>query len=279
MGRLDGKVAVITGGSSGIGRATALALAAEGAALAISGRNASALEEVAGKLKGAGGRVLAKQVDVRKERDIIDLIDSAAKELGRVDIMVNNAGVSYPAPITEGNAEEWREMLETNILALLIGCREAVRVMKNNTPPGGDIVNISSNATRHDIGKTNQVYAATKHAVNAIGDGLRAEVHGSGIRVTTILPAMTLTNFARNWSQEVLDGAARFIGMDPEKEGVRRGQYLPQEGVDRTLREHPGLLLSPDDLANAVLYAETQPPSVHIDEVLVRPSIGVNIGG
>ncbi len=279
MGKLDGKVAVITGGSSGIGRATALALASEGAAVAISGRNASALEEVAGKIKGSGARVLAKQVDVRKERDIIDLIDSAAKEFGRVDIMVNNAGVSYPAPITEGNAEEWREMLETNILALLIGCREAVRAMKANVPPGGDIVNISSNATRHDIGKSNNVYAATKHAVNAIGDGLRAEVHGLGIRVTTVLPAMTLTNFARNWSQEVLDGAARFIGMDPEKEGVRRGQYLPQEGVDRTLREHPGLLLSPDDLANAVLYAVTQPPSVHIDEVLVRPSIGVNIGG
>jgi NADP-dependent 3-hydroxy acid dehydrogenase YdfG len=279
MGKLDGKVAVITGGSSGIGRATALALAGEGAAVAISGRNASALEEVAGKIKGSGARVLAKQVDVRKERDIIDLVDGAVKEFGHVDIMVNNAGVSYPAPITEGNAEEWREMLETNILALLIGCREAVRVMKQNSPAGGDIVNISSNATKHDIGKTNQVYAATKHAVNAIGDGLRAEVHGTGIRVTTILPAMTLTNFARNWSQEVLDGAARFVGMDPEKEGVRRGQYLPQEGVDRTLKEHPGLLLSPDDLANAVLYAVMQPASVHIDEVLVRPSIGVNLGG
>jgi NADP-dependent 3-hydroxy acid dehydrogenase YdfG len=278
MGLLEGKVAVITGGSSGIGRSTALALGREGAAVAIGGRNASALEEVAGKIKGAGGRVLAKQIDVRKERDIKELIDSAAKEFGRVDIMVNNAGVSYPAPITEGDAEQWREMLETNILALLIGCREAVRVMKENVPPRGHIINISSNATRHDMGKTNQVYAATKHAVNAIGDGLRAEVHDLGIRVTTILPAMTLTNFARNWSQEVLDTAARFVGMDPAKEGVRQGQYLPQEGIDRTLREHPGLLLSPDDLANAVLYAVTQPPSVHIDEVLVRPSIGVNLG-
>src|ERR1700694_3386247 len=191
MGRLDGKAAVITGGSSGIGRATALLLASEGASIAISGRNASALEEVAGKIKGGGARVLAKQVDVRKERDIIDLIDAAAKEFGHIDIMVNNAGVSYPAPITEGSTEEWREMLETNILALLIGCREAVRVIKSNAPPGGEIVNISSNATKHDVGKSNNVYAATKHAVNAIGDGLRAEVHGTGIRVTTILPAMT----------------------------------------------------------------------------------------
>lgn len=278
MGKLDGKVAVITGGSSGIGRSTALTLAAEGAAVAISGRNASALEEVAGKVKGSGARVLAKQVDVRKEQDIIDLVDGAAKEFGRIDIMVNNAGVSYGTPITEGDVEEWREMLETNILALLVGSREAVRVMKQNSPVGGDIVNISSNATKHDLGNTNNVYAATKHAVNAIGDGLRAELKGTGIRVTTILPAMTLTNFARNWPQETLDTAARFVGMDPAKEGVRRGQYLPQEGMDRTLREHPGLLLSPDDLANAVLYAVTAPPSVHIDEVLVRPSIGVNFG-
>lgn len=279
MGKLDGKVAVITGSSSGIGRAIALALAGEGTAVAISGRSASGLEEVTGKIKGLGTRVLAMQVDVRKERDIIDLIDGAAKEFGRVDIMVNNAGISYPAPITEGNAEEWREMLEINILALLIGCREAVRAMKANLPSGGDIINISSDTTKHDIGKSNNVYAATKHAVNAIGDGLRAEVRGTGIRVTTVIPGGTLTNFARNWSQDVMAAAARFVGMDPEKEGVQRGQYLPQAGVDRALEEHPGLLLSPADLANAVLYAVLQPPSVHIDEVLVRPSIGVNIGG
>jgi NADP-dependent 3-hydroxy acid dehydrogenase YdfG len=278
MGKLDGKIAVVTGASSGIGRATAIALAGEGSAVVISGRNASALEEVAGKVKGPGGRVLAKQVDLRKERDIIDLVDAAVREFGRLDIMVNNAGVSYQDPITQGNTEEWREMLETNVLAMLIGSREAVRVMKQNEPPRGDIVNISSNVTRHDIGKTNNVYAATKYAVNALSEGLRAEVRELGIRVATILPSVTLTNFARNWSQEVLDTAARFVGLDPEKEGVRRGQYLPQEGVDRTLREHPGLLLSPDDLANAVLYAVTQPPHVHIDEVLVRPSIGVNLG-
>jgi NADP-dependent 3-hydroxy acid dehydrogenase YdfG len=278
MGRLDGKVVVITGGSSGIGRATALALAAEGAAVAIGGRNASALEEVAGAIAATGGRSLTQAMDVRDEAQMVDLIDSAVQQFGRLDIMVNNAGVSYPSGITDGKVDEWREMLETNVLALLVGCREAVRAMKRNEPPRGHIINVSSNATRHDIGKTNQVYAATKHAVNAIGDGLRSEVHELGIRVTTLLPAMTLTNFARNWPQPVLDAAARFVGLDPEKEGVRQGEYLPQEGMDRTLREHPGLLLSPDDLANAVLYAVTAPPSVHIDEVLVRPSIGVNLG-
>ena len=278
MGRLEGKIAVITGGSSGIGRATALALASEGASVAIGGRNASALEEVAGAIAAKGGRSLTQAMDVRDEAQLIDLIDSAVQQFGRLDIMVNNAGVSYPTAITDGNVDEWREMLETNILALLVGCREAVRVMKGNEPPRGHIINVSSNATRHDIGKSNQVYAATKHAVNAIGDGLRAEVHEMGIRVTTLLPAMTLTNFARNWPQPVLDAAARFVGMDPEKEGVRQGEYLPQEGIDRTLREHPGLLLSPEDLANAIVYAATQPPSVHTGEVLVRPLIVVNLG-
>jgi NADP-dependent 3-hydroxy acid dehydrogenase YdfG len=230
MGRLEGKIAVITGGSSGIGRATALALASEGAAVAIGGRNASALEEVAGAVAAKGGRSLTQAMDVRNEAQVIDLIDSAVQQFGRLDIMVNNAGVSYPSAITDGKVDEWREMLETNILALLVGCREAVRAMKQNEAPRGHIINVSSNATRHDIGKSNQVYAATKHAVNAIGDGLRAEVHELGIRVTTLLPAMTLTNFARNWPQPVLDAAARFVGMDPEKEGVRR---LPAAGGHR----------------------------------------------
>ena len=276
MGKLDSKVAVITGGSSGIGRATALALAAEGAAVAIGGRKASALEEVAGKIKAQGGRVLAKQVDVRKEQDIIDLIDSAVKELGRIDIMVNNAGISYPGTIGDGKTEEWREVLETNVLALLIGCREAVRVMKPGG--GGHIVNISSVAARN-TGPSGQVYSATKHAVNAISEGLRQEVQSLGICVTTVMPGGTLTNFARNFPQEALENAARALGVDPEAEGVRRGEYLPQEGMERVLREHAGVLLSPDDLANAVVYAVTQPASVHVNEVLVRPSRGLDLGG
>jgi NADP-dependent 3-hydroxy acid dehydrogenase YdfG len=277
MGRLDGKVAVVTGASSGIGRSTAMALAAEGCAVALCGRKQDALDGVVQAITSSGGKAFGKAIDVAKERDFAALIDGAVAQYGRLDILVNNAGVSYPASITQGHVEEWREMLETNILALLIGCREAVRVMQANEPPRGHIVNVSSNATRHDIGASNQVYAATKHAVNAIGEGLRAEVNDQGIRVTTVMPGMTLTNFARNWPQPTLDAAARFVGLDPEKEGVRRGEYLPQEGMDRVLREHPGILLSPDDLANAIVFAVTQPPGVLVDEVLVRPAQGINL--
>ena len=169
-------------------------------------------------------------------------------------------------------------MLETNVLALLIGCREATRAMKANDPSGGHIVNISSNAAR-STGPAGQVYSATKHAVNAISDGLRQEVHDAGIRVTVVMPGGTLTNFGRTMPQEVLNNAARALGLDPEAENIRRGEYLPQEGVERVLREHPGAFLASEDIAKAVLYAVTEPPSVHIDEVLVRPSTGLNLGG
>ncbi len=277
MGTLDGKVALITGGNSGIGRATALALAAEGAAVAISGRKRSSLDDTAAAIQEHGGQALARQVDVRDEAQQVGFVDAALKEFGRVDIFVNNAGLSYQSNIADGSVAEWREMLETNVLGLLIGCREAVRAMKQNEAPRGSIVNISSVAARA-TGPSGQVYSATKHAVNAITDGLRQEVHDLGIRVIVVMPGGTLTNIARNLPQEFLDNAARMLGVDPEAEGVRHGEYLPQEGIERVLRNHPGVMLSADDIARAVAYAVCQPPSVHVDEVLVRPSVGLNVG-
>jgi len=276
MGTLDGKVAVVTGASSGIGRSTALALAAEGCAVALCGRKRDALDGVVQAITSSGGKALARVIDVRNDKEVAGLIDDAVREYGRLDIFVNNAGLSYPGNISDGNTEEWREMLETNILALLIGCREAVRAMRSNG--GGHIVNVSSVAAT-TTGPTGQVYSATKHAVNAISDGLRQEVQGLGICVTTVMPGGTLTNFARNFSQETLENAARALGVDPEAEGVRRGEYLPQAGVDRILREHPGVLLSPDDIARAVVYAVSQPQGVHVNEVLVRPARGLDLSG
>lgn len=276
MGKLDGKVAVITGGSSGIGRATALALAGEGASVAVCGRKQTAVDGVVQEITSSGGKAFGRVIDVRDDKQVAGLIDGAVKEYGRLDIFVNNAGVSYPSNIADGKTEEWREILETNVLALLIGCREAVRAMKANG--GGHIVNISSVAARA-TGPSGQVYSATKHAVNAISEGLRQEVQSQGICVTTVMPGGTLTNFARNFPQEVLENAARALGVDPEREGVRQGEYLPQEGIERVLREHPGVLLGARDIAAAVLYAVTQPDGVHVNEVLVRPSRGLDLGG
>ncbi len=276
MGRLDGKTAVITGASSGIGRAVALAMAEEGADVAIGGRDPDALGEVEGLLRGCGGRTLARPLDVRDERQVAALVDAAVGEFGRLDVMVNNAGLSFPGNIETGKVDEWRQMLDTNVLGLLIGCREAVRAMKSNG--GGTIVNVSSVAARH-TGPEGQVYSATKHAVNAISDGLRQEVRGAGIRVTVVMPGGTLTSFGRYLPQELLSSVARGLGVDPEQEGVRHGEHLPPAGIDRVLREHPGIMLSAEDIARAVVFAATQPPSVHVDEIMVQPSVGLTLGG
>ena len=276
MGMLDGKAALITGASSGIGRAAALRLAAEGASVAVAGRKQDALDETKAEIASKGGRAMVRRIDVRDEAQMRSFVDDAVAEFGRLDVLVNNAGVSYPGNIETGQVDHWREMLETNVLALLIGCREAVRVMKPNG--GGTIVNVSSVAAKA-TGPANQVYSATKHAVNAISDGLRQEVHDAGIRVAVVMPGGTLTNFGRTMPQEVLDAAARALGVDPEAEGVRHGEYLPREGVERILRERPGVFLSPDDIAEAILYAASAPPSVHVDEIVVRPSVGMSLGG
>ena len=169
-------------------------------------------------------------------------------------------------------------MLETNVLGLLIGCREAVRAMKQNEPPRGTIVNISSVAAKA-TGPSGQVYSGTKFAVNAITDGLRQEVHDLGIRVVVVMPGGTLTNIARNLPQEVLDNAARALGVDPEAEGVRHGHYLPQEGIDRVLANHPGALLSADDIARAVAYAVTQPRARPRRRGARAPERGIERGG
>jgi len=278
MGKLDGKAAVITGASSGVGRATARALAAEGASVVLGGRQRAALDEAAADITSKGGRARAMAVDVRNEKQVAGLVDLALQEFGRLDIMVNNAGISYPGSIVDGQVEHWREMLETNILAVVVGCREAVRAMRRSGD-GGHIVNVSSVAGR-ETGPSGQVYSATKHAVNAISEGLRQEVAADRIRVTTIMPGGILTNFGRHFPQELLEQAARALGVeDPAAAGVRSGQYLPQEAVDRLLVERPGVFLSPADVASAVVYAVTQPDSVHVNEVLLRPSIGLNLGG
>lgn len=140
---LSGKTAIVTGASSGIGRAIAETLGGAGAHVYLAGRTASAMEASKGRIEGAGGKATPVVVDVRQPANIKALVDRAAAETGRLDIMVNNAGVSHPAPIVGGDPEQWREMLEVNILALLTGCQAAVLAMRK-TGTAGHVVNISS---------------------------------------------------------------------------------------------------------------------------------------
>jgi NADP-dependent 3-hydroxy acid dehydrogenase YdfG len=270
MGLLEGKVAVVTGASSGIGRASALQLAAEGAAVVAVGRNQQALDELSAEIQLADGRAMVRALDVRDDKAMARLMDDAVTEFGRVDIMLNNAGVSHRGGISGGDVEKWREIIETNLLATLIGCREAIRVMLPNA--SGHIVNMSSGTTRF-LRPSGQVYTATKHAMNYITEALREELIETGIRVTVVIPGLTLTNIGRNQPQRMLEDTARSLGVDPGEAGIKAGEYYAQH-LERVYDEQPGVYLAPEDVARAVVYAVTQPPHVQIEEVVVRPTLG-----
>ena len=273
MGTLDGKVAVITGASSGIGRATALALAAEGADVAIVGRNQSALDKVTIQLRTTGRRAISSVVDVRDEAQVASFLDRVVSDLGRVDIVVNNAGVSYPGGIVDGKVDTWREILDTNLLALLICCREAVRVMRPNGH--GHIVNMSSGTTKF-LRPTGSVYTGAKQAMNYISDALREEVRDLGIQVSCIVPGLTLTNIGRNAPPEVLEARFRAAGADPSN--AHPGEYFAEQ-LEPILEQQPGIYLASEDVARAVVYAVTQPYHVEVENVVIRPRLGLTIEG
>jgi NADP-dependent 3-hydroxy acid dehydrogenase YdfG len=273
MGALEGRVAIVTGGSSGIGRATALALAGEDADLAVIGRNADAIDEVAGRIHAMGRRAIPGIVDVRDEAQVAAVFDRVVGELGRVDIVVNNAGVSYPGGIVDGKVEAWRDILDTNLLALLICCREAVRVMRPNGR--GHIVNMSSGTTKF-LRPMGSVYTGAKHAMNYISDALREEVRDLGIQVSCIVPGLTLTNIGRNAAPEVLQARFRAAGADPAN--ARPGEYFADQ-LEPILEDQPGVYLASEDVARAVVYAVTQPYHVEVENIVVRPRLGLTIEG
>jgi NADP-dependent 3-hydroxy acid dehydrogenase YdfG len=261
---LTSKTAVVTGASSGIGRAIAEKLGTAGAHVYLAGRTIAAMEDSKKRIEAAGGRGTSVVADVRDIAQVQSLINRAADDTGRLDIMVNNAGVSHPSPIIEADPSEWREMFETNVLALLAGCQAAVRAIRK-TGAQGHIVNISSVAAlRPDSG----VYGSTKHAVNCISRTLRNELESDSIRVVTIMPGAIATNFARNFDPAVIAPFVRVSGVDVE---LKRGERLPDEVFEKMPDAMRQTLGSPDDVANAVLFAVTQPIDVNVAEIVVRP--------
>ena len=193
------------------------------------------------------------------------LVEQAVRETGRLDVMVNNAGVSYPTPIIDGDPEEWRTMLETNVLALLVGSQAAVQAMRA-CKAEGHIVNISSIAAqRPDSG----VYGSTKHAVNCISATLRRELEEDSIRVVNVMPGAIATNFARNFDPKFVAGIAKAAGSDLE---ITKGERLPDEVFQQLSQRMQQTLLAPEDVAAAVLYAVTQPIHVNVLDIVVRPA-------
>jgi NADP-dependent 3-hydroxy acid dehydrogenase YdfG len=267
---LSGRSAVVTGASSGIGRAIAERLGGAGAHVVLSGRTESAMKEAADRIAAGGGSAHVMTADVRDPDAVRGLVDAAVDDTGRLDIMVNNAGVSHPEPIVDADPEGWRAMLETNVLGLLAGCQAAVAAMRA-CGAEGHIVNISSLAAhRPDSG----VYGATKHAVNTISNTLRHELIDDPIQVVTIMPGAVATNFARNFDPEVLKGMVAMTGIDAE---VTKGDRLSDDVIEAAQQALSDHLASPDDIADAVLYAVSRPARVHVAEIVVRPNKDLNL--
>jgi NADP-dependent 3-hydroxy acid dehydrogenase YdfG len=267
---LSGRTAIVTGASSGIGRAIAERLGGAGAHVFLAGRTPAAMEGSKKTIEEAGGKASVAAADVRDVSQVRALVDRAVRETGRLDIMVNNAGVSFPAPILEGDPEEWRTMLETNILALLVGCQAAVKAMRA-CGAEGHIVNISSIAAqRNDSG----VYGSTKHAVNAISATLRGELEEDTIRVVNVMPGAIATNFARNFDPAFVEGFVKMAGLDIP---VKKGERLPDEVFDALSEKLKQMLGDPDDVAQAVLYAVSLPIHVNIADIVVRPPKHLNL--
>lgn len=261
---LAGKTAVVTGASSGIGRAIAEALGAAGVHVVLAGRTRADMAAAEQRIAASGGHAAVVTVDVREPGAVARLIEGAVRDTGRLDIMVNNAGVSYPSPIVEADPEHWRAMFETNVLALLAGCQAAVRAMRQ-CGAEGHIVNISSIAAqRSDSG----VYGATKHAVNCISSTLRRELEEDSIRVVNIMPGAIVTNFARNFDPAVVAGFVQMAGLSVD---VPPGGRLPEEVIEALQPKMTQLFASAEDVAAAVLFAVTQPISVNIADLVVRP--------
>lgn len=247
-GALGGTVALVTGASSGIGEATASALAARGAAVALAARRRDRLDALAERL-GAGTTTLVHETDVTDEEQVGAMVARTVAELGRLDILVNNAGVMLLGPIEGAPTEEWRRMVHLNLLGLFYCTHAALPHLLAAAEDGprqvADVVNLSSVAGR--VARlSNGVYAATKWGVNAFSESLRQEVTRRHVRVTLIEPGATATELAMHNRPEILEGMAQTFG----------GTELMQAA----------------DIAEAVAFTVTQPRRVAVNEVLVRPT-------
>ncbi|MEX2194976.1 MAG: SDR family NAD(P)-dependent oxidoreductase [Thermoleophilaceae bacterium] len=242
---LSGRAVAITGASSGIGAACARMLAGAGASVALGARRADRLEELAAEIEGAGGTALAIEVDIAQEEQAGAFIREAHERLGRLDVLVNNAGVMLLGPVTDADTEHWRRMVDVNLLGLLYCTHAALPLMRDGG--GGHIVNLSSVAGRvAALGSA--VYNLTKWGVGGFSEGLRQEALHMGIRVTLIEPGFVDTELqGHNTHPAVVAGTQK-------------------------MREEIGQVLSADDIARGVLYALSQPEHVSVNEVLIRPT-------
>jgi NADP-dependent 3-hydroxy acid dehydrogenase YdfG len=244
---LDGTVALVTGASSGIGAATAAALAAQGAAVALAARRRDRLDSVAARIRDGGGTALVLEADITDQQQAAGAVEQTVAELGRLDALINNAGVMLLGPAAGAPLEEWQQMVEINILGLLYCTHAALPHLlraAGDSPRGvADLVNISSVAGR--VARNgNGVYSLTKHGVGAFSESLRQELASRHVRVSLVEPGATATELASHNRPEVLE----------------------------SIRNQFGQLMEAGDIADAITYILTRPPHVAVNEVLIRPT-------
>jgi NADP-dependent 3-hydroxy acid dehydrogenase YdfG len=261
---LKGQTAVVTGASSGIGRAIAERLGASGAHVVLSGRTESAMKESADKIAAAGGQATIDVGDVRDPETVRRLVERALGIDGRLDIFVNNAGYSVLGSVLDGDVDSWRTMLETNVLALLVGCQAAVNAMRATGNPG-HIINTSSVAA---LSPDSGVYGATKHAVNVITNTLRAELDNDPIQISSVMPGLVATNLGRE-NPEIVAGIVAMSGIEHD---IKKGERLPDAVLESGQALLGEFIIKPDDIADAVLYLLSVPSSVDVTEIVVRPN-------
>jgi NADP-dependent 3-hydroxy acid dehydrogenase YdfG len=240
---IEGKVVVITGASSGLGAATARGLSAQGARVVLGARRQDRIQSLAEELTSHGGKAIAVTMDVSDRAQVKRLVDAAVQAYGRIDVMINNAGLMPQAPLERLMVDEWDRMIDVNIKGVLYGIAAALPYMKQQK--SGHFINVSSVAG-HKVGPGFAVYAATKHAVLALSEGLRQEVKPYNIRTTVISPGAVAT--------ELPDSVT-----DPDTAARVRAFYAEAA-------------IPADSFARAVAFAISQPDDVDINEILFRPT-------
>lgn len=236
------KVVVITGASSGLGAAAARLLSKEGATVVLAGRRFDRMLQLADELNEAGGKALAIKTDVASREQVKELVDTAVEYYGRIDVMLNNAGLMPLSPLERLKVDEWDQMIDVNIKGVLYGIAAALPHMKEQK--SGHIINVASVAG-HRIIPSAAVYCATKFAVRALSEGLRMEVKPYNIRTTIISPGAVAT--------ELLDG-------------------IHEQDIQTEVRARSTIAIPADSFARMVTFAISQPEDVDVNEILFRPT-------
>ena len=240
---ISGKVVVITGASSGLGQATARLLAKQGAIVVLGARRADRIDNLARELTDAGGKALSVATDVTNREQVKRLVDAAVKTFGRIDVMLNNAGVMPLAPMERLKTDEWDQMIDVNIKGVLNGIAAALPYMKDQK--SGHFINVSS-VYGHKLGPDATVYCATKFAVRALSEGLRQEVKPYNIRTTVISPGAVATELLDHISEKTIQAQTKAF-------------------VDK-------IAVPAETFARMVAFAINEPADVDVNEILFRPT-------